>query len=778
MRRRNTMSIRWATIVLMVTTLAACKRAPTPTPTPVATPASQGPGFHPPAGALVASGEIVPPQATGVSFTVSGRVRSVSAAVGDTVQAGDVLATLETASLESDVAKAQAAVAVAEAQLALLTAPPRPAEIAAAQARLEAAQAALAQAAAQRDQPGLGATEAEVTAAQAQVMAATADQREADEIHDLTMTCVTLVWEGEEMTICPALGVIEEGARHSLHVASEAQAAAQAELDALLAGAGAEVRTAQAGVAAAAAQRDAAAAQLALVQAQVPAEAVAVAQAKVAQAQAAVQVAEAALGQATLRAPCAGTVTALEVTPGEAVMPGQLVLTLAQLGPLQAETTDLSERQVGQVSAGQEATVYVEALDAEAKGRVVHVAPRATTAGGDVVYPVRVELDEQPLDLRWGMSVEVAIAADAPASAAGAALPASGSTVAAASGEIVPAQEARLSFPTAGRLEAVRVAEGDAVQPGDVLATLETPYGSAQVAQAEATLKVAQAQLALLQAPPRPEELASAQALLEAAEAALAQAAARRDQLAAGAAEAAVAAARVQLAAAQAEEKAARDAFDQLDERQVEDWEKEVTILRFRAAEQNRAAAEAQVTAAEADAHVQIRAAQAAVARAAAQRDQAQAQLDLLQAGPGAEEIAAAQAAIVQAEVALAAVRADLDQSVLHAPFAGTVTELEASTGETRMPGQAVLTLADLRSLRVETTDLSEMDVGQVASGQQATVYVEALGREIAGHVASIEPKAGTVGGDVVYKVVVELEEQPPGLRWGMSVDVEIMRDA
>jgi len=31
------------------------------------------------------------------------------------------------------------------------------------------------------------------------------------------------------------------------------------------------------------------------------------------------------------------------------------------------------------------------------------------------------------------------------------------------------------------------------------------------------------------------------------------------------------------------------------------------------------------------------------------------------------------------------------------------------------------------------------------------------------------------VGGDVVYAVVVELDEQPPNLRWGMSVDVEII---
>jgi len=37
--------------------------------------------------------------------------------------------------------------------------------------------------------------------------------------------------------------------------------------------------------------------------------------------------------------------------------------------------------------------------------------------------------------------------------------------------------------------------------------------------------------------------------------------------------------------------------------------------------------------------------------------------------------------------------------------------------------------------------------------------------------------QADMIGGDVVYAVVVELDEQPPGLRWGMSVEVEIATD-
>ena len=53
-------------------------------------------------------------------------------------------------------------------------------------------------------------------------------------------------------------------------------------------------------------------------------------------------------------------------------------------------------------------------------------------------------------------------------------------------------------------------------------------------------------------------------------------------------------------------------------------------------------------------------------------------------------------------------------------------------------------------------------------------MYVEALGETVQGRVVRVLPQAELLGGDVVYRVVIELDERPPGLRWGMSVEVEI----
>ena len=405
------MDKRWAMLILVAIALVGCKRSPTPAPTPSATMAT--PGIRSSSGQVVASGEVVPSQETHLGFPVSGRVETVAVNKGDRVEAGHVLIVLETDLLEAGVAQAEAALAAAQAQLALLEARPRPEEVAVAEAQLEAAEGALSQAAAQRDQPDLGATEAEIAAAQAQVAAAMADQLVAEEIHELTMKCYTFTIPGEgKQTICPGLGVYEEGARYSMEAANQAQVAAQAQLDALLGGANAEVRVVEAGVQAAAAQRDVAQAQLETVQAGATVEEITAAEAVVSQAEAALQVARAGLDQATLRAPSAGTVTALEVGPGEAVMPGQVALTLVDLSRLRVETTDLSELDVARVAVGQRASIYVEPLGVTVEGRVVRIASQAEMIGGDVVYAVVVELDEQPPGLRWGMSVEMEITTD------------------------------------------------------------------------------------------------------------------------------------------------------------------------------------------------------------------------------------------------------------------------------------------------------------------------------------------------------------------------------
>lgn len=129
------------------------------------------------------------------------------------------------------------------------------------------------------------------------------------------------------------------------------------------------------------------------------------------------------------------------------------------------------------------------------------------------------------------------------------------------------------------------------------------------------------------------------------------------------------------------------------------------------------------------------------------------------------------------AKRALERTLAEMEQTLLVAPFDATVVEVDIHPGEYVQPGQVVIVIAKLDTLKIETTDLSELNIAAVEIGQSAAIFVEALDNEYPGEVTAISPISNTIGGDVVYKVTSELIEQPTSLLWGMSADVEIQME-
>ena len=166
--------------------------------------------------------------------------------------------------------------------------------------------------------------------------------------------------------------------------------------------------------------------------------------------------------------------------------------------------------------------------------------------------------------------------------------------------------------------------------------------------------------------------------------------------------------------------------------------------------------------------------AEAALALAKAQLAVAEQKHAELLNGADPDDVEAAQERIKNARAQLAASVAALENIELRAPFAGAVSELNVRLNEWVTMGQPVLLLADLQQLRVETTDLNEIDVARVREGDLATVTFDALpGVEVTGRVIRIALKSAP-GSGVNYKVTIELNEIPEGLRWGMTAFVDI----
>lgn len=143
-------------------------------------------------------------------------------------------------------------------------------------------------------------------------------------------------------------------------------------------------------------------------------------------------------------------------------------------------------------------------------------------------------------------------------------------------------------------------------------------------------------------------------------------------------------------------------------------------------------------------------------------------------AGPDPDDVILAQTHVKNAEAQLAAAQATLADLELVAPFDGVIAAVHINPSEWVAPGIPVLLIADLENLRVETTDLGEIDVAQISVGDIAVITFDALpDLVLEGTVTSIAPKSD-VGSGVNYTVILELNEVHPELRWGMTAFVDI----
>jgi len=183
----------------------------------------------------------------------------------------------------------------------------------------------------------------------------------------------------------------------------------------------------------------------------------------------------------------------------------------------------------------------------------------------------------------------------------------------------------------------------------------------------------------------------------------------------------------------------------------------------------------------------------------ARQLDAARATARVNAQGPKPDKLASAKAQLAEAQAQVADAQAALDNTVLRAPFRGTVVDIAGSVGETPLaatrgsvanmvvpagPGSAenrsaatqsgFVILADMSHQHV-TAQINEADIGKVAPGQQASVTFPALGSTVKGTVSSVDEQETVVNNVVQYKVEIGLDDAPPTRKVGQSASVQIV---
>ncbi len=324
--------------------------------------------------------EIAADQQVAVSAQVAGQVLDVLVDVGDQVQAGDVLARLDSAALEAQRAQALASLEGAKSQLELLQDPAKAQDVAAANAGIEAASAAYNRAA-------NGPTNEEQRMAEAQLRSAQAAVTIAQAAYNRV--------KGD-----PNIGMMPQSLQ--LQQATLAAEGAQAQYDKLMKGATPDQ------VAAAAAQVASARAGLQkLLDGAKPAQ-IEAATAQMHAAENALYLATLQVDKATILAPMDGVVSKMQTAAGAMAAPGAPLLTL--LSNDVRVTAQVEETLLPVLSPGQPATIRVEAYpDRAIKGTIAFIAPELDPTTRTVAVTVRPDStpDNGQGLLRPGMSATV-----------------------------------------------------------------------------------------------------------------------------------------------------------------------------------------------------------------------------------------------------------------------------------------------------------------------------------------------------------------------------------
>ncbi|GIU79807.1 MAG: secretion protein HlyD [Bryobacteraceae bacterium] len=342
--------------------------------------------------------------------------------------------------------------------------------------------------------------------------------------------------------------------------------------------------------------------------------------------------------------------------------------------------------------------------------------------------------------------------------------------------------EVQLSFKTPGRVEELLVDEGDTVQPGQVVARLDTAEleraREREAAAAEAAARAVEQTRAGLayQEKALREETAVRRAELEAAQK-------RLEELRTGSR-------RQEIEAAQAALQEAEAQFG-LAQR---DWERAQTLHRnedistaqFEQFRTRYEAAEAALRRAREQASLVLegpRKEQIEQQRAAVER--AQAALRLAEAGTlelerRRKELAMREAELERARAQLALLEVQLGERVLKSPVAGVVLSKNAERGEVVAGGAAVVTIGEMAKPWLRGY-IAERHLGRVKPGQAAEVTTDSYpGKKYAGRVTFISSEAEFTPKQIqtederqklVYRIKIELENPRLELKLNMPAD-------
>ena len=141
------------------------------------------------------------------------------------------------------------------------------------------------------------------------------------------------------------------------------------------------------------------------------------------------------------------------------------------------------------------------------------------------------------------------------------------------------------------------------------------------------------------------------------------------------------------------------------------------------------------------------------------------------------QKITAQEAKVDQALASVKTAEANLAKRTLSAPFAGTISDIGVSVGETASPSSVAVSLISNNNYEI-LVSIPESDIAYVSVGDTAEVTFDAYDDDIfSAHVTYISPGANVIDGVSTFETRLQFDNPDELIKSGLSADVNILTE-
>ena len=158
--------------------------------------------------------------------------------------------------------------------------------------------------------------------------------------------------------------------------------------------------------------------------------------------------------------------------------------------------------------------------------------------------------------------------------------------------------------------------------------------------------------------------------------------------------------------------------------------------------------------------------------------DTAQNEFSLVKEGATKEQLTAEEGQLDSAKASLELANASLSKTIIYAPFNGRVSKDNVTVGATVSAGSPLITIISDQKSEIEV-NISEADISRVKVGDLAEVTLDAYGNstKFDAKVVSVDSSESIVGGVSVYQAKLYFDKEDTRIKDGMTANISVISD-